>query len=152
MDSTDVKILKLLQENSRISISELSKKVTLSLSAVSERIKKLEASGIVKGYTAIINPEAMHKNLSVLMMISIDNTSGEKDFFRIVDDEDEILECHHITGYYDYAIRVVTENTAMLEDLMTKLKSIPGVRGTQTIVFLSTFKHRYSVTPTLVKN
>lgn len=148
MDSIDVKILEVLQENSRISISELSKKVNLSLSAVSERIKKLESSGTIEQYTAIIDAEAMNKSLSVLMMISIDNSDAEQKFYRLVQEDDEILECHHITGDYDWIIKIVTESTATLETLMTRIKSIDGVRGTQTIVFLSTQKMRHSVAPT----
>lgn len=148
MDSIDVKILEVLQENSRISISELSKKVNLSLSAVSERIKKLESSGTIEQYTAIIDAEAMNKSLSVLMMISIDNSDAEQKFYRLVQEDGEILECHHITGDYDWIIKIVTESTATLETLMTRIKSIDGVRGTQTIVFLSTQKMRHSVAPT----
>ena len=147
MDSIDVKILEVLQENSRISISELSKKVNLSLSAVSERIKKLETSGIVEQYTTIIDAKAMNKSLSVLMMISIDNSDAEQKFFKLVQEDDEILECHHITGDYDWIIKIVTESTATLEALMTSIKSIHGVRSTQTIVFLSTVKTRHSVSP-----
>ena len=70
MDVIDVKILEVLQENSRVSISELSRKVNLSLSAVSERLKKLENSNIISKYTVILDPKLLGKDLSV--MISID--------------------------------------------------------------------------------
>ena len=147
MDSIDAKILEVLQLNSRISLSELSKRVNLSVSAVSERIKKLDNSGIVESYTAILKPEAMGKDLAVLMQISIDVTHDESKFFKLVAETPDILECHHVTGEYDYIIKIVTDNTATLEALMSKIKSIPGVRGTQTNVFLSTIKDRHSVLP-----
>ncbi|MBR0114191.1 MAG: Lrp/AsnC family transcriptional regulator, partial [Firmicutes bacterium] len=75
MDSIDVKILEVLQENARVSISELSKRVNLSLSAVSERLKKLEASGIILQYTTILNPEILNKHLTAIMMICLENPS-----------------------------------------------------------------------------
>jgi len=147
MDSIDAKILEVLQQNARISLSDLSKKVNLSVSAVSERIKKLDVSGAVEGYTAIINPAAMHKDLTVLMSVRIEVTHDESKFYKLVEETDDILECHHVTGEYDYIIKICTENTATLESLMSKVKSIPGVRGTQTNVFLSTIKNRHSVAP-----
>ena len=70
LDTIDVKILEVLQENARVSISELSKQVNLSLSAVSERLKKLESSSIIEQYTTVLNSAAMEKDLSVIMMIS----------------------------------------------------------------------------------
>ena len=151
MDSIDAKILEVLQDNSRISLSDLSKRVNLSVSAVSERIKKLDSSGIVESYTAILKPEAMHKDLTVLMQVRIDVTHDESRFFKLVEEIPDILECHHVTGEYDYIMKIVTDNTATLEALMTKVKSIPGVRGTQTNVFLSTIKNRHSILPVATK-
>ena len=147
MDSIDAKILEVLQQNCRISLSDLSKRVNLSVSAVSERIKKLDNSGIVEEYTAIINPRAMRKDLAVLMQVSIDVTHDESRFFKLVAENEDILECHHVTGEYDYVLKIITEDTSTLESLMSKVKSIPGVRGTQTNVFLSTLKNRHSVAP-----
>ena len=151
MDSIDAKILEVLQDNSRISLSDLSKRVNLSVSAVSERIKKLDSSGIVECYTAIIKPESMHKDLAVLMQVRIDVTHDESKFFKLVEETPDILECHHVTGEYDYIMKIVTDNTATLEALMSKVKSIPGVRGTQTNVFLSTIKSRHSIKPIATK-
>lgn len=92
MDVIDVKILEVLQENSRVSISELSKKVNLSLSAVSERLKKLENSSIINKYTVILEPKLLGKDLSVLISIGLESTSQTKEFLEFVDSEPEILE------------------------------------------------------------
>lgn len=153
IDSIDVKILEALQANGRISISDLSKKVNLSLSAVSERLKKLETTNIIEQYTAIISPQAMEKDLSVLMFVSLESTTGTavKELQLFVDNADEILECHHITGEYDYALKITTKNTETLEKLMSTIKSISGVRHCQTNVILSSSKKRYSVTPSVGK-
>lgn len=153
LDSIDVKILEILQANARVSISDLSKQVNLSLSAVSERLKKLESSSIIQQYTTIIAPAAMERDLSVLMLVSLENTgtSQVKELQLFVDNADEILECHHITGEYDYALKIATKNTESLEKLMSAIKSITGVRHCQTNVILSTNKQRYSVTPVASK-
>jgi Lrp/AsnC family leucine-responsive transcriptional regulator len=98
LDIIDVKILEVLQVNSRVSISELSKQVNLSLSAVSERLKKLENSGIIEQYTAILNAAAMEKELSVIMMISLETPDQTEEFNTFIEAADEVLECHYITG------------------------------------------------------
>lgn len=149
IDTIDVKILEILQDNARVSISDLSKKVNLSLSAVSERLRKLEQGNVIEQYTTIISPAAMAKELSVLMFVSLESTTGTavKELQLFVDNADEILECHHITGEYDYALKITTKNTETLEKLMSTIKSIQGVRHCQTNVILSSSKKRYSVMP-----
>ncbi|WP_130862962.1 Lrp/AsnC family transcriptional regulator [Bacilliculturomica massiliensis] len=147
MDIIDVKILEVLQANSRVSISELSKKVNLSLSAVSERLKKLESSNVIEKYTVILNSQALDKELSVIMNISLENPHLTSDFLEFVRAEDEILECHYVTGEYDYVLKITTRNTATLENLMNRIKGISGIKRTQTNVILSSVKHLYSVSP-----
>lgn len=148
MDIIDVKILEVLQSNSRVSISELSKKVNLSLSAVSERLKKLESSNVIERYTVILNSQALDKELSVIMNISLENPHQTSEFLNFVRTEDEILECHYVTGEYDYVLKITTRNTATLENLMNRIKGISGIKRTQTNVVLSSVKHLYSVSPT----
>jgi Lrp/AsnC family leucine-responsive transcriptional regulator len=147
MDLIDIKILEVLQDNARVSISELSKKVNLSLSAVSERLKKLENSKIISQYTVILDPKLMGKDLSVIISIGLDSTSDTQAFLDFVENEPEILECHYITGEYDYILKVTTKNTRTLEMIMNRIKSFNGIKRTQTTVILSTTKLRHSVSP-----
>ena len=151
LDTIDVKILEVLQENARVSISELSKQVNLSLSAVSERLKKLENSNIIEQYTTVLNPAAMEKELSAIMMISMEDPSDTAEFRRLVQDLDEILECHYITGTYDYVLKITTKNMATLEALMNKIKSIKSIKHTETNVIFSTIKNKHSVVPIATK-
>ncbi len=146
-DAIDVKILEILQENARVSISELSKRVNLSISAVSERLKKLEGSRVIEQYTAILSEPAMNKNLSALILISLDSPNQTEEFLKLVSECDEILSCYSITGEYDYSLFAATEDTASLEILMNKIKSIHNVKRTQTNVVLSKTKVRHSVKP-----
>ena len=147
MDLIDIKILEVLQENARVSISDLSKKVNLSLSAVSERLKKLENSKIISKYTVILEPKLMGKDLSVIISIGLESTSDTQSFLDFVQSEPEILECHYITGEYDYMLKVTTTNTHTLEMIMNRIKSFNGLKRTQTNVILSTTKLHHSVSP-----
>ena len=151
LDMIDVRILEVLQDNARVSISELSKQVNLSLSAVSERLKKLENSNIIEQYTTVLNPAAMEKELSAIMMISMEDPSDTDEFRRLVQDLDEILECHYITGTYDYVLKITTKNMSTLEALMNKIKSIKSIKHTETNVIFSTVKNKHSVVPIATK-
>jgi len=147
MDSNDIKILKLLQQNARITVSEISGVVNLSVPAVSDRLKKLESSGIIQQYTAIINPRLFKKNLTAIMFISLERPRFTDRFVEFVKDEDEILECHYLAGDYDYALKIITESTETLERLLNRIKGVQGIQKTKTVVALSTVKNNYSVTP-----
>lgn len=151
MDITDVKIVELLQADARISISDISKQVNMSVSAVGERLKKLENSGLIQQYTVILNPLLLEKELSVIMNVQLERPEFTDDFISFVSTEDEILECHYITGDYDYSLKIITHSTSTLERIMNRIKSIPGIQKTQTNVILSTLKNKYSISPSINK-
>ncbi|MCX7708282.1 MAG: Lrp/AsnC family transcriptional regulator [Clostridia bacterium] len=147
MDNIDVKILKLLQKNARITASDISNEINLSVPAVSDRLKKLEASGIIQQHTTIINPRKMNKDLTAMMFISLERPKFTDKFLEFVNQENDILECHYIAGDFDYVLKIVTENTFSLEQLLNRIKSVPGVQKTRTIVVLSSVKNNFSVSP-----
>jgi len=147
MDAIDKKILQKLQENARITISDLSSEIALSMPAISERLKKLEASGVIKQYTAILDPVLLNKHLMALMFIRFDNPGNGDHFSQYVKDEREIKECYYITGDFDYSLKILTENTRTLENLLTRIKNQTGIVKTQTIVILSTITDSPSIIP-----
>lgn len=147
MDSIDRQIIRLLQKNARSSISEISAQVNLSIPATSDRIRKIESAGIITQYTAIVNPSAVNRKLTALMFISLEKPRFSDQFVSFVNTQDEILECHYLTGDFDYLMKIVTESTETLEALLRRVKSIPGVQKTQTIVTLCTVKNMHSVVP-----
>jgi Lrp/AsnC family leucine-responsive transcriptional regulator len=147
MDELDIKIIKLLQENARITASDISSTVNLSIPAVSERLKKLETAGVIKQYTAIVNPEYFNKTLMAIVFISLDRPRFADEFAEFVTNQDDILECHYLAGDFDYALKVATENTSTLQELLDHIKSVPGVQKTRTTVILSSAKNNYSVVP-----
>lgn len=147
MDNIDVKIIKLLQNNARITASEISGEINLSVSAVSDRLKKLESSGIIEKYTAIVNARRLKKDLTAIMFVSLERPKFTDKFIEFVNSENEILECHYLAGDYDYSLKIITDNSFTLESLLNRIKSIPGVLRTRTIVALSTVKNNHSIVP-----
>lgn len=148
VDDIDIKILRILQENSRISNSKIGSKINLSVSAVGERIKKLEKLGAIHKYTAIINGSHFGKELVAIMFISLESPKYNEPFQKFVNQEHSILECHYITGSYDFLIKIVTETTPTLEGILNKIKNQKGIIKTYTNVVLATVKNNYSIYPT----
>jgi Lrp/AsnC family leucine-responsive transcriptional regulator len=147
MDDIDKKIVKLLSANARATLSELAGEIALSLPAISERLKKLEASGVIRQYTTILDPAKLNKHLMALMFLRFDNPKHGDRFAELSKAEPEIKECYYITGDFDYSLKILTENTGTLEKLLTRIKNAPGVVKTQTIVILSTITDSPSVQP-----
>lgn len=144
MDLTDVKIINALIDNSRINASEISDLVGLSVSAVIERIKKLETSGIVKKYTVILDNKTLGKDVTALIMVSLEHPKYNEGFIKAMIENESVSECHYLAGDFDYQLKIATSNTLRLERLLNEVKSIPGVSKTKTMVILSTLKNEYS--------
>lgn len=147
MDEIDVKILRILGENARCTISEIGARISMSVPAVSDRLKKLENAGMIEQYTVILNSAKLKKDLTAFMLIGIERSRAFSDFLTVVEEMDDILDCYYIAGDYDYMLKVVTENTTTLESLLNKIKSIKGVQKTKTVLVLSTKKKRPSPLP-----
>lgn len=145
MDNTDIKIINLLRKNSRANASEISEKIKLSVSAVIERIKKLENSGVILGYTVMLNNQMIGKDVMALMSVSIDHPKYNDAFEAAVLQNPHITECHYIAGDFDYLLKVVTENTKSLERVLNDIKSVQGVSKTKTNIVFSTTKNDHSV-------
>lgn len=144
MDKIDVKIINALINNSRSNASEISDLVGLSVSAVIERIKKLENLGIIKKYTVILDNEVLGKDVSALIMVGLEHPKFNEGFVGAVLEHDDIRECHYLAGDFDYQLKIATYNTKRLERILNDIKSIPGVSKTKTMVILSTLKNEYS--------
>jgi len=112
LDSFDKKILKELQKNSKLTIKELSDKVGLSQTPVHERIKKLERTGIILSYVAIVNPEKIGLNLMVYCNVSLKQHS-QKYLLRFQEEVlkfPEVVECYHTAGTFDYLLKIVVSD------------------------------------------
>lgn len=147
MDSIDIEILKLLQENDRVTASQIANTVSLSVPAISERLKKLDSAGIIQKYTIILSAQKMKKNLVAYMFVSLKHPNYIEGFIALVEKENEIIECSYLAGDFDYLIKIITEDTQSLEVVLNRIKTVQGVQKTKTIVTLSTVKNTYSILP-----
>lgn len=147
MDQIDVKILKCLQADARENASLISEKVGMSVSAVIERIRKMESSGLIERHTTIINNQKAGKDVTAVLQVALEHPRYNDDFRAVVQDNREVLECYFVTGEFDYLLKVVTGNTESLERLLNTIKSIPGVQRTLTSVVMSSVKFQPSVSP-----
>lgn len=143
MDLIDVKILDVLKSNGKATASEISKKVNLSIPAVSERVRKLEASGIIEQYTIKINRKKVGYCLLAMVFVNIDSTESIDNFRKEIVKFPEVIGCYHVAGEYDYMLKVLMDDTDELELFLSKkLKSINGVQKSNTIIVLSTLKEQ----------
>ena len=147
MDAIDIKILNCLKDNARENASAIGEKVNMSVSAVIERIKKMEASGIIKQYTVILDPKAVDKTVLAFISVGIEHPKFNEDFTDFVKSRSEILECNYITGECDFLLKVCSGTTQQLKRILNDIKSVHGVSFTRTLIVLSTVKNDYSISP-----
>lgn len=143
VDETDVKIINLLAENARISYADIAKAVGMKSPSVIERIKWLESTGIITGYTAQVDYRKLDYDILAFIGIFIDNADNVTDFeHHLKKLGKEVIECHHVTGEYTMLIKVIVENTEALSILIRKLRNTSGVTKTNTILVFSTILDR----------
>src|SRR5216117_3642140 len=142
LDDIDLRILGLLQEDCRTSLVRIGEQVGLSPPAVLERIKKLEAAGIVTGYRAILDARRLGLDITAFIGVLITHPSRIGDFERQVAALSDVLECHHVTGEHTLLLKVKTANTSSLERLISQIRSLDGVTRTETMIVLSTHTER----------
>jgi len=141
MDITDHKILEFLQKDGRISMKDLGKIVGLTSPAVSERVKRLEEAGVIEGYKAIVNPDALGRVIKAFVHISLPNDKY-KVFIEEARQDPRIVECHHITGDDCSVLKVIVKDMYELENVIDSMKTIGS---TKTSVILSTPIHAKSI-------
>ncbi|MFH1135346.1 MAG: Lrp/AsnC family transcriptional regulator [Pseudomonadota bacterium] len=140
LDDLDLKILRLLQGDSRIGQAVLGARVGLSVSAVNARLARLRKTGAIKDFSVNLDPLRLGLGLLAFVQALLERPEHEKFFLEAVEALDEIQECHHVTGDFSYLLKVRTRDAAGLEKLLTKLKSIPGLARTKTVIALSSPK------------
>lgn len=140
MDSFDLTIIRQLMRQARSTWAELASLTGLSAPAVAERVRKLEDSGSITGYAALIAPAAIGCDLAAIIAVYLDQPGERAAFLQMVQKLPAIQECHHVAGDADYLLKVRCANTRALEQLISEqLKSIPGLK-TKTTIILSTEK------------
>ena len=143
LDATDRKILEILQADSNITNAQLAQEIGLSPAPTLERVKKLEAAKIIKSYHASIDPASVGLGVSTFVMVSLKGHNKENihKFIDAVQEIEEVVECHHLTGQADFNLKVVSSDISSYQTLMLeKVSNIDVVDNMQSMVILSTFK------------
>ncbi|SHF72133.1 transcriptional regulator, AsnC family [Flavobacterium segetis] len=144
LDSTDKKLLLLLQSDAKQTTKELSLKLNLSVTAVYERIKKLERENIIEKYVAILNKTKIDKSFVVFCHIKL--IQHTKEFIAKFESQviqlNEVLECHHVSGDYDYILKIIVKDMeAYREFLVTKLTTLNHIGSTHSTFMISEVKN-----------
>ena len=143
LDKTDLKILHILQENSKITNLDLSKKIGLSPAPTLERVKKLENTEIIQSYHAKVNQQAIGLNVKTFVQVSLawQKDNALNNFMAKVQEIDEIVECYIITGEADFLMKIVCKDIPTYEQLLFKtLSQIEEIERLKTLMTLSTIK------------
>ena len=145
MDEIDRQLLDELQNDCKRSLKEIGAAVGMSAPSVMERVRKLENAGIIKGYHALLDARKLGLDISAFIGVSISDPDLLEAFETWIDSVDQVLECHHVTGGFTLVLKVKTPNTESLEQLISRIRSMDGVAGTETMVVLSTHTERAEI-------
>lgn len=143
IDDIDKKILGILQSRAKITNARLSEEIGLSPAPTLERVKKLEQMGIITSYHAKLNAEKIGLGVTTFVLATLNghNRANIEGFVRAIEEIQEVVECHHITGAGDFILKVVAKDIASYQKLMLeKVSDIKQVDNMQSMVVLSTFK------------
>ncbi len=143
LDQTDRSILRILQNDSRVTIKEMAKQLNLSTTPIFERMKKLEKWGIIKQYVALVDPSKVGKTLTVFINLSIKEHDKKSinAFVKAIVKFPEVVECHHITGNADFLIKLILENIeAYNQFILEKLSLLPYIGRVESRFSLSVRK------------
>ncbi|MDY3919639.1 MAG: Lrp/AsnC family transcriptional regulator [Candidatus Limivivens sp.] len=144
MDTLDYKILECLRTNARQSASDISKKIHLSVSTVIERIRKMEASGIIKSYTAVLDEKKLGNDVTALMEVSLEHPKYYESFTDGILKNPNIISCYYLAANFDFLLKIVCRSSEHLEEIHRWIKVQPGVSSTRTHYVLKDLKNIYS--------
>lgn len=142
-DKIDLKILRILQENSKITNLDLSKKIGLSPAPTLERVKKLEQTGVIASYHAMVNANAIGLNVKTFVLVNLawQKENALENFITKLNDIDEVTECYIITGEADFLLKIICKDIPAYEQLLfKKLSQLEEIERLKTLMTLSTVK------------
>lgn len=148
LDDKDIAILKLLQENARISVKEISEKIHLSATPVHERIKRLEENGIITQYAALLDHTKINKGLMIICYVSLrqhDKNAGLK-FIESINELSEVTECYNISGEFDFMLKVLAADMADFYNFhVNKLGQVENIAHVQSIFVMGIVKQTHKL-------
>ena len=142
MEEIDRTIVSLLARNGRMSYTELARQAGLSVSAVHQRVRRLEQDGVIKGYAAIFNPEDLGLPLTAFVSIKPLDAAAPDDLPQRLEHLAAIEACHSVAGDENYILKVRVSSPAGLEDLLSKIRTLGGVSTRTTVVLSTPYENR----------
>ncbi len=140
-DAIDIRIIDALQKNGRIAQVEIARDVGLAPSAVLERMRKLEARGVIRGYAALVSPKAVGLGMLAFIAVRTTEVAGEDNVGHDLANVPEVLEVHHVAGDDCFLVKVRARDAEHLGDLLkSSIGRISGVRSTRTTIVLGSLK------------
>lgn len=147
MDKIDLEILRILRQNARTRASAISKKVNLSVSAVIERIRRLEEGETIRSFTIMVDQKQMGLDLTALMEVSLEHPKYFDAFCEMIRSNPYIVDCYYLTGEFDFMLKIYTDSSDSLERIHRDIKSMRGVQATKTHFVLKSIKNDVAVIP-----
>lgn len=148
LDAKDISILQLLQQNARMTVKEIADKIHLSTTPVHERIKRLEASGVIKQYATLLDHTKVNKGLIAICYVSLkehNKTAGTK-FVKAIQQMPEVVECYTISGEFDFMLKVMCKDMNTYHDFhVNKLSSIENMGHVQSIFVMGVIKQTHQL-------
>lgn len=148
LDKIDLQILRVLQENARLTTKELAARVSLSSTPVFERLKRLEANGYIKKYMAIVDAEKFHQGFIVFCKVKMTRLNRDiaQDFSRIVQGIPEVTECYNISGSYDYLLKIHAKDMKHYQAfILNVLGTIEHLSSLESVFVMDELKHTYGI-------
>lgn len=147
MDSIDHKLIALLKKDAKMTVAQLAAELNRSPTPIYERIKKLEKTGVIRGYTAIIDGVKLGRTLTAFCEVTLKTHEAEhlKAFEAKILELDDVVECHHIAGSFDYLLKILVSDISHYQRFVTeKLTSVPYIARLQSAFALSEIKGTWS--------
>jgi len=148
LDETDLKILRELQANARLTTKELAVRVNLSTTPVFERVKRLEREGFIDRYIAIVNAEKLNRGFTVFCSIKMQRLSPEivESFRATMVNIPDVAECYNISGAYDFLLKILAPDMKSYQSfLLDMLSRLPHIASVESIFVMDELKHDYGV-------
>jgi Lrp/AsnC family transcriptional regulator, leucine-responsive regulatory protein len=142
VEDIDRKIVSLLARNGRMSFTELARQAGLSVSAVHQRVRRLEQDGVIKGYAAMFNPEDVGLPLTAFVSIKPFDASAPDDLPQRLEHLTAIEACHSVAGDENYILKVRVHAPAALEELLYQIRTLGGVSTRTTVVLSTPYENR----------
>jgi len=148
LDDKDMAILRLLQQNARITVKEISDTIHLSTTPVHERIKRMEDSGVIKQYATLVDHAKVKRGLMVICYVSLKqhNKNAGLKFIKAIQEMNEVIECYNISGEFDFMLKVVAENMDAYYDFhVNKLSQVENMGHLQSVFVMGIIKQTHQL-------